>query len=35
MDVVDEISNVPRDSRDKPHEPVVIERVELDPASPA
>jgi peptidyl-prolyl cis-trans isomerase B (cyclophilin B) len=33
MDVVDEISNVARDARDKPHEPVVIERVELDPAT--
>ena len=29
MDVVDEISNVSRDARDKPHEAVVIERVEL------
>jgi cyclophilin family peptidyl-prolyl cis-trans isomerase len=29
MDVVDEISRVPKDSRDMPNEPVVIERVEL------
>src|SRR5581483_2560842 len=29
MDVVDEISRVPRDARDRPLEPVVIERVEL------
>ena len=29
MDVVDAISNVPRDARDKPREPVAIERVEL------
>jgi cyclophilin family peptidyl-prolyl cis-trans isomerase len=29
MDVVDEISSVPRDARDKPREPVAIERVEL------
>ena len=27
MDVVDTISQLPRDARDKPHEPVVIERV--------
>ena len=29
MDVVDTISALPRDARDKPHEPVVIERVDL------
>ena len=29
MDVVDEISEVPRDARDRPREPVTIERVEL------
>src|SRR5947209_11234317 len=29
MDVVDEISRVPKDARDRPIEPVVIERVEL------
>jgi cyclophilin family peptidyl-prolyl cis-trans isomerase len=29
MDVVDKISSVETDSSDKPHEPVVIERVEL------
>jgi len=29
MDVVDEISRVPKDSRDRPQEPVVIEQVEL------
>ncbi len=29
MDVVDAISAVPKDSRDRPNEPVVIERVEL------
>src|SRR5262245_6950153 len=29
MDVVDTISDVDRDGRDKPHEDVVIERVEL------
>jgi cyclophilin family peptidyl-prolyl cis-trans isomerase len=29
MAVVDEISEVSRDSRDKPHEPVIIERVEI------
>src|SRR5580765_1287183 len=29
MDVVDKISELPRDSRDKPHDDVVIERVEL------
>ena len=29
MDVVDEISDVDRDSRDKPHQDVTIERVEL------
>jgi peptidyl-prolyl cis-trans isomerase B (cyclophilin B) len=29
MDVVDEISDVPRDSGDRPREPVTIDRVEL------
>ena len=29
MDVVDAISRVETDSRDKPHEPVVIERIDL------
>ena len=29
MDVVDAISEVPRDARDKPHEPVVMERIEI------
>jgi peptidyl-prolyl cis-trans isomerase B (cyclophilin B) len=29
MDVVDKISQVPKDARDRPDEPVVIERVEL------
>ncbi|MDQ3821988.1 MAG: peptidylprolyl isomerase [Actinomycetota bacterium] len=29
MDVVDRISELPRDARDKPREPVTIERVEL------
>jgi peptidyl-prolyl cis-trans isomerase B (cyclophilin B) len=29
MDVVDAISEAPRDSRDRPHDDVVIERVEL------
>jgi peptidyl-prolyl cis-trans isomerase B (cyclophilin B) len=29
MDVVDKISSVETDANDKPHEPVVIERVEL------
>jgi len=29
MDVVDEISRVPKDGRDRPKDPVVIERVEL------
>jgi cyclophilin family peptidyl-prolyl cis-trans isomerase len=29
MDVVDEISNLPRDARDKPRDDAVIERVEL------
>jgi peptidyl-prolyl cis-trans isomerase B (cyclophilin B) len=29
MDVVDRISGVPRDGRDRPTEPVVIDRVEL------
>jgi cyclophilin family peptidyl-prolyl cis-trans isomerase len=31
MDVVDEISKTPKDARDRPNEPVVIERVELAP----
>jgi cyclophilin family peptidyl-prolyl cis-trans isomerase len=30
MDVVDEISELPRDERDRPREEVLIERVELD-----
>ena len=30
MEVVDRISEVPRDSSDKPREPVTIERVELE-----
>jgi cyclophilin family peptidyl-prolyl cis-trans isomerase len=30
MDVADAISELPRDAHDKPHEPVVIDRVELD-----
>jgi cyclophilin family peptidyl-prolyl cis-trans isomerase len=29
MDVVDEISNLPSDARDRPDEPVTIDRVEL------
>ena len=29
MEVVDAISRVPKDARDRPHDPVVIERVEL------
>jgi peptidyl-prolyl cis-trans isomerase B (cyclophilin B) len=29
MDVVDEIARLPKDARDQPSEPVVIERVEL------
>jgi peptidyl-prolyl cis-trans isomerase B (cyclophilin B) len=29
MDVVDEISDVPRDAADRPREPVTIDRVEL------
>jgi cyclophilin family peptidyl-prolyl cis-trans isomerase len=29
MDVVDEISKLPRDAMDKPREPVAIERIEL------
>jgi peptidyl-prolyl cis-trans isomerase B (cyclophilin B) len=29
MDVVDTISQLPRDARDKPHEPAIIERVEI------
>ncbi len=32
MDVVDRISNVPRDRSDRPREPVTIERVELTDA---
>jgi cyclophilin family peptidyl-prolyl cis-trans isomerase len=37
MDVVDKISDLPRDARDKPREDAIIERVELDdgPAEPA
>jgi peptidyl-prolyl cis-trans isomerase B (cyclophilin B) len=36
MDVVDEISELTRDSRDKPREDAVMERVVLDdPAPPA
>src|ERR687888_2595525 len=36
MDVIDAISSVPTDSRDKPREDVVIERVVIDdPATPA
>ena len=31
MDVVDAISELPRDARDRPREDVVIERVALDP----
>jgi cyclophilin family peptidyl-prolyl cis-trans isomerase len=30
MDAIDTISALPRDSRDKPHEPALIERVELE-----
>jgi cyclophilin family peptidyl-prolyl cis-trans isomerase len=30
MDVADEISEVSRDARDKPHEPVVIEKIAVD-----
>jgi cyclophilin family peptidyl-prolyl cis-trans isomerase len=30
MDAVDKISELPRDGRDKPHEPALIERVELE-----
>ena len=30
MDVVDRISELPRDARDKPREPATIERVELE-----
>jgi len=33
MDVVDRISRVPKDSRDRPNDPVVIERVELGESS--
>jgi peptidyl-prolyl cis-trans isomerase B (cyclophilin B) len=29
MDVVDEISRVPKDARDRPNDPVVIESIEL------
>jgi peptidyl-prolyl cis-trans isomerase B (cyclophilin B) len=29
MDVVDRISNVPRDARDRPNEPVTIDRVDV------
>ena len=29
MDVVDSISRLPKDARDRPHEPVVIEHIEL------
>jgi peptidyl-prolyl cis-trans isomerase B (cyclophilin B) len=29
MEAVDRISELPRDSRDKPHEQAIIERVEL------
>ena len=32
MDVADQISNLPRDARDNPHEPVVIQRIEIDAA---
>jgi peptidyl-prolyl cis-trans isomerase B (cyclophilin B) len=32
MDVVDAISNAERDGRDKPHEDVAIQRVELNPS---
>jgi peptidyl-prolyl cis-trans isomerase B (cyclophilin B) len=35
MEVVDAISEVPRDASDKPREDVVIERVEIDPSAPA
>ena len=37
MDVVDKISDLPRDARDKPREDAVIERAEFDdgPAEPA
>src|SRR5947207_6106133 len=30
MDVVDEISAVSRDARDRPHEPVIIERADIE-----
>jgi cyclophilin family peptidyl-prolyl cis-trans isomerase len=33
MDVVDEISSVPRDARDRPREAVTMERVEVDRGS--
>ena len=35
MDVVDEISQVPRDAHDKPRDPVVIERVDVPERSGA
>jgi peptidyl-prolyl cis-trans isomerase B (cyclophilin B) len=30
MDVVDQISAVSRDARDRPHEPVIIERADIE-----
>jgi hypothetical protein len=30
MEVVDAISAVSRDARDKPHEPVIIERADIE-----
>jgi cyclophilin family peptidyl-prolyl cis-trans isomerase len=30
MSVVDEISELPRDARDKPHQPVLIQRIDLE-----
>jgi hypothetical protein len=30
METVDEISQVPRDQRDKPLDPVVMEKIELE-----
>ena len=33
MDIVDEISNVPRDGGDRPREPVSLTRVEIAPAA--
>jgi hypothetical protein len=30
MDVVDEISAASRDVRDRPHEPVIIERADIE-----